>query len=156
MAKIVRMSDYSGAAGRGGPAGPGDHGRACAAGSAVRDADLRLCMDDLLGRNYGRLEDVIHGILRIRDILDRHVGPDPEWQRLLLDLLRESCRAASRCRIFPEPRGRRLKAVPPRAAPRMQEYIEGRIESGNVLELGSAVVILKLMEHTPAARGLLR
>lgn len=156
MAKIVRMSDYTGSAGRDGRAGTDGPGQAGDAESAAREAELRLSLDDLFGRDYGRLEDVVHGILRIREILDRHVGPDPEWQRLLLDLLRESCRSMGHGRFSRPRQGRRLKAVSPRAAPRIQKYIEGCIGGGNILELGSAVVILKLMEHTPKARRLLR
>ena len=156
MAKIVRMSDYAGSAGRDVPEGADGRRQACDAGGAARDTELRLGLDDLLGRDYGKLEDVVRGILRIRDILDRHVGPDPEWQRLLLDLLRESCRSMSHGRFGRPRQARGLRALPRRAAPRIQEYIEGHIGGGNVLELGTAVVILKLMEHTPAARRLLR
>lgn len=152
MAKIVRMSDF---------AGTREPER------KAREADLKLRMSDILGRDYARLEDVVHGILRIRDILEHAVGPDSEWHVLLLDLLREACWSNRFCRAGHPglrrryrqsgiERGRGLRLLAPSAARRIQEYIEGRLESGNALELGSAVVILKLMEHTPEARALLR
>ncbi|EGJ48495.1 hypothetical protein V6C53_06000 [Desulfocurvibacter africanus] len=156
MAKLLRMSDYAGSAGSAG-SGIQDDGECGTA--ETPDMAMRLRMNDILGRDYGRLEDMVYGILRIREILDRHVGPSPEWQRLLLDLLRESCRAKR-----PGPfkrsgragRGGRGLVQSLSAVRRIQHYIEGRIEERNALELGSAVVILKLIEHTPVARSLLR
>ncbi len=158
MAKILRMSDYAGTSASVDTAGSGRPGGDLGATEAP-DSAMRLRMNDILGRDYGRLEDVVYGILRIREILDRHVGPSPEWQRLLLDLLRESCRAKR-----PGPfkrsgraaRSGRATVQALSAVQRIQLYIEGRIEERNALELGSAVVILKLIEHTPAARSLLR
>lgn len=161
MAKLLRMSDYAGSSAAPESADSADPGRqdgGCGTLGTL-DTGMRLRMNDILGRDYGRLEDVVYGILRIREILDRHVGPSPEWQRLLLDLLRESCRA-KRLGPFKHPnragRSGRGTVQALSAVRRIQLYIEGRIEERNSLELGSAVVILKLIEHTPAARSLLR
>lgn len=137
MAKLLRMCDYIR------PSQALSHARLPGQAAA---SGLRLSMDDILGRDYCRPEHIIHGILRIREILDRHLGPECEWQGLLLDLLSEAC---------PEERHGRPDSGGLHSAQRLQACIEEHIQSHNALELGAAVVILKLMEHSPAARKLL-
>ncbi len=47
----------------------------------------RINDGEIFSRNYATMEGLVFGVLKIREILDYHLGPDGEWTSLLMGLM---------------------------------------------------------------------
>ena len=94
-------------------------------------------MDDIVGRDYGTLGDAVHGVLRLRTIFERHV-PGEFWSEPLLALLDRANALTKGWR--PE----RVEALKD-ACLDLEAVVEEHLHAENRLDLGAAVVILRLM-----------
>lgn len=114
----------------------------------TRDLNLSLEMDDVVGRDYTKLADVVHGILRLKTILTTQLGPMGEWPSLLLDILAVVDRGIRTESLHSED-----LATPCRL---LAEHIEDRLNVANQLSLGSALVMLSFIENAPRVRNQLK
>lgn len=114
----------------------------------TRDAGMSLDMDDVVGRDYTQMGDVIHGILRLKNILSGHLGPLGEWPGMLLDIL-GVVDAGVRT-------GTLDNDALAKACQELAVYIDDRLNMANQLGLGAALVLLSFIENAPRMTGQLR
>lgn len=104
-------------------------------------SDLRLDLEDVVGRDYTQMDHVIHAILRIKKILTHHVGPVDLWPSLLLDILGvvENTRRGE----LEDP----AEALSD-ACLALREHIEDCVTTSNQLDMGSALVLLSFVANS--------
>ena len=99
----------------------------------------RINDGDILARDYSKLDNIVFGILKIRQILSYYVRSNDEWQYLVLCLLNTAY-------DLDEGQNELLyEAVLP-----LKEYILNEMDSRNKRDLTAALLILDLIEKTPA------
>jgi len=94
---------------------------------------------EILARDYSELDNIIFGILKIRQILSYYVHTNDEWQYLILCLLNTAY-------DLDEGQDELLyEAILP-----LKEYILDEMNSRSKRDMTSALLILDLIEKTPA------
>jgi len=96
---------------------------------------------DIWGRDYSALENVVHGILKIHEIVSHYVYPDAYWHDVLLCLLE----AAQQCR------GDGTKRLH-EAAERVAGLVLLWMDEFNRKDMYAALLILSLIEKSPGRK----
>jgi len=91
---------------------------------------------DIWTKNYTRLDDIIFGILKVKEILDYHLPYHEEWKHLLLCLLEHAYFS----------RDEKQKSDLSDAAAILKIYVVEEINVVNKKDMGIALVILELIQ----------
>ncbi len=92
-------------------------------------------------KDYTAFEDIVHGMLLVRQILDEHLHSSEEWKYHLLELLDQAYQG--RGRDAQRPQGNPGLAE---AAARLKGYVAEEISILNREDLSVALVVLELIQ----------
>ncbi|THB69830.1 MAG: hypothetical protein D6E12_04035 [Desulfovibrio sp.] len=111
---------------------------------AENPASLReiqpLLTSDLLGRDFNEFGNQVFGILKLREIFDRHLHFNEEWKHYILCLLEDAYLRQSEER---QPSFRENINL-------LKQYILEETTQDNKRDMAGAFTILELMRHCPA------
>ncbi|MGE4299406.1 MAG: hypothetical protein AB7E47_15425 [Desulfovibrionaceae bacterium] len=96
---------------------------------------------DIYARDYAKLEDIIFGVVKVREIMEAHLPFQEEWKHYLLEVLEAAYRSAGHG-----------SAALHNAVDVLKDYIRRETYALNRKDLDAAALLLDLIEKTPAYR----